>query len=863
MIYTFYSFKGGVGRSMALANIAELLYNRGLKVLMIDFDLEAPGLERYFDVKKAKYNANDVIEQRGVIDLLVSYKDLRSLPMPPASPNNTTENHEDSFPYPVEPVSNFIVPIYEGGKNGGTLSIMPAGRRAGDQFTRYAERVRSFAWDDFYAKWDGELFFEWFRKQVAAKNLFDIVLIDSRTGVTEMGGVCSYQLADVVMMCVAPNYQNLDGSLKLANSLARSELIEKARKGRPLSLLFIPSRVEQGLGDKLTAFKERFDAVFSSLTPEKLRYEKGAFVDLMVPYAVDYAFTEDVAVREPDSPKAVYLNQAFEKIVAIMAQLEPESSPFAMLYAPKDETEQLIKLAEEIFAQFTEAEQQLARKLFVQLVRPSRSDDRSEDSRTHINLSSLDEPTRQIARKLSEARLLVIERDSASEDRVQFAQEALIRKWQRLQQWVQEDLDFLLWRQGLQSNMTDWDKNRQDSSTLLRGSRLNAAKDWQDSRREDLTESEKLYIQLSLQKRLRSRLIYIGNILLVSIMVLVTLQTYLRQTKIQEIEKKAQAAQMNGQGLEKAANNEIDSAIENYNQAIKLDENFSDAYYNRAKAYITKGDYDRAIADLEQVTKLQPALAEAYYDLGVAWQKTGNPDQALLNLNRAIELNSDYKEAYKARATVYLEQDKLDMAIADLNNVIKSDLQDAESYSKRGLAYQSLKQYDQALADYNKAISLKPDYAEAYLNRGQLYQIQNNRSAAVADLKIAAKSADDKVSSKANKALEPLGQTVVQRVYIEYVDPADQNTINLIANLLRNKGYRAIPQLTPNKSSGDVRYYFEEDKQVADEIRGIVTKAVSGLGLKLNIKLFFRGGQSSSVSQGHIEVWLPSLTPDV
>ena len=48
MIYTFYSFKGGVGRSMALANVAELFCAKKLNVLMVDFDLEAPGLERYF-----------------------------------------------------------------------------------------------------------------------------------------------------------------------------------------------------------------------------------------------------------------------------------------------------------------------------------------------------------------------------------------------------------------------------------------------------------------------------------------------------------------------------------------------------------------------------------------------------------------------------------------------------------------------------------------------------------------------------------------------------------------------------------------------------------------------------------------------
>ena len=47
-IVTFYSYKGGVGRSMALANIAVLLARRGLKVLMVDWDFEAPGLDRYF-----------------------------------------------------------------------------------------------------------------------------------------------------------------------------------------------------------------------------------------------------------------------------------------------------------------------------------------------------------------------------------------------------------------------------------------------------------------------------------------------------------------------------------------------------------------------------------------------------------------------------------------------------------------------------------------------------------------------------------------------------------------------------------------------------------------------------------------------
>ena len=47
-IVTFYSFKGGTGRTMALANVAWILASNGLKVLVVDWDLDSPGLHRYF-----------------------------------------------------------------------------------------------------------------------------------------------------------------------------------------------------------------------------------------------------------------------------------------------------------------------------------------------------------------------------------------------------------------------------------------------------------------------------------------------------------------------------------------------------------------------------------------------------------------------------------------------------------------------------------------------------------------------------------------------------------------------------------------------------------------------------------------------
>ena len=47
-VVTFYSYKGGTGRTMALANVAWILAANGQRVLVVDWDLESPGLHRFF-----------------------------------------------------------------------------------------------------------------------------------------------------------------------------------------------------------------------------------------------------------------------------------------------------------------------------------------------------------------------------------------------------------------------------------------------------------------------------------------------------------------------------------------------------------------------------------------------------------------------------------------------------------------------------------------------------------------------------------------------------------------------------------------------------------------------------------------------
>src|SRR3712207_6018804 len=71
-VVTFYSYKGGTGRTMALANVAWILAAAGKRVLVADWDLEAPGLHRFL----APFLAGDAADGApGIIDLVREYED--------------------------------------------------------------------------------------------------------------------------------------------------------------------------------------------------------------------------------------------------------------------------------------------------------------------------------------------------------------------------------------------------------------------------------------------------------------------------------------------------------------------------------------------------------------------------------------------------------------------------------------------------------------------------------------------------------------------------------------------------------------------------------------------------------------------
>ena len=112
----------------------------------------------------------------------------------------------------LPPISEVLYPIYPeepSGNRSRALWLLPSGLRSDNYFSVYVQAVQSFDWAEFYTQFKGEVYFDWLRAQLLSSGLADVVLIDSRTGITEMGGVCTRQLADVVVAFCVPNTQNV------------------------------------------------------------------------------------------------------------------------------------------------------------------------------------------------------------------------------------------------------------------------------------------------------------------------------------------------------------------------------------------------------------------------------------------------------------------------------------------------------------------------------------------------------------------------------------------------------------------------------------------------------------------------------
>lgn len=220
LVITFYSYKGGVGRTQALANIAVALANRDQDVVLLDMDLESPGLHAFFspeDTPERRFTEADLAHRSGLLDFL---------------------EHCQTLPEEEPDVSPLLIPCAHELKRRGQIRLLPPGKL--DE--SYAPRLARFSWEKFYAEKHGYSYLELLRAQLFDRVGADVVLIDSRTGLTDSGMVGTFQLPDVVIILFALHAQGIEGARRTAGAIARQRAESEGRLER---VLLVPARVDE------------------------------------------------------------------------------------------------------------------------------------------------------------------------------------------------------------------------------------------------------------------------------------------------------------------------------------------------------------------------------------------------------------------------------------------------------------------------------------------------------------------------------------------------------------------------------------------------------------------------------------------
>ncbi|MEM8526969.1 MAG: TIR domain-containing protein [Bacteroidota bacterium] len=331
-IVTFYSYKGGTGRTMSLANIATYFAQKGHKVLAIDWDMEAPGLYQYFKpyCDKEEFNSKEgLIEfmyyarKAHQEEYLKSRKPAPAMVEEPATNyGNSSIVYEESFLKSLfrRSFENYIIEV----KDIENLSLVKAGKTFN---TDYSDKVQDFDWRAFFQS--SPYFFEYFAQYLQTQ--YDYVFIDSRTGFTDTSGICTTLMPNLLVLVFTTNTQSLEGVLMRART-ATDYRYKYDGELRPLYLYPLPSRIEPDEDALRKEWKKKYESAFTDLFKELYDMDDEDLKDstissyfnrIQLSHTSKYAYGEKISMIEDEVEDRLSMANTYKVFAELLEKNEP------------------------------------------------------------------------------------------------------------------------------------------------------------------------------------------------------------------------------------------------------------------------------------------------------------------------------------------------------------------------------------------------------------------------------------------------------------------------------------------------------------------------------------------------------------
>ena len=205
-----------------------------------------------------------------------------------------------------------------------------------------------------------------------------------------------------------------------------------------------------------------------------------------------------------------------------------------------------------------------------------------------------------------------------------------------------------------------------------------------------------------------------------------------------------------------AKSGNFQEAIVSYDEAIRLNSEYTDAYNDRGVVRSALGNFSEGIADFERALQINPQYSVAYVNLGIARLNLNDFQQAITSFDQALKINSNFADAYLNRGKAYFHLEKKEKAIADYDQALKINPNYVQAYDSRAIARFRLGDKKGAIEDFTQALELNPQNATAYYNRGVVRSRLGDDRGAISDYNRALEINSDYAQAYGNRGLARL-----------------------------------------------------------------------------------------------------------
>ena len=218
------------------------------------------------------------------------------------------------------------------------------------------------------------------------------------------------------------------------------------------------------------------------------------------------------------------------------------------------------------------------------------------------------------------------------------------------------------------------------------------------------------------------------------------------------------------QALLSSADGKTDDAIQQLDEAIRLNPEFARAYSSRGYVYYQEGDYVKALSDFDEAIRLNPQFALAYLHRGCAYRESEELRKAVSDFTQAIQLNRNPElllEVHRLRGVCFTRigdnvraiddsvaamrlsveamdpyiwrNDYYSQVLTLLSNAIEQGDGGTKGYYKRGCIHYKKGDFEKTVDDCTRAINLDRESPFAYVLRALAYERTNDNTEAAAD----------------------------------------------------------------------------------------------------------------------------------